>query len=87
MFNVLRLVFMLLLVAAIPVGAQTDWRQDIRQWLTVEGDVDGADADDILELLTDLAETKLDINSASREDLRRLPLIFRTRLPCLRQDR
>ncbi len=75
MFNVLRLVFMLLLVAAIPVGAQTDWRQDIRQWLTVEGDVDGADADDILELLTDLAETKLDINNASREDLRRLPFL------------
>ena len=75
MFIVSRLMFLLLLMVVLPVGAQTDWRQDIRQWLTVEGDVDSADADDVLELLTDLAESKLDINNASREDLRRLPFL------------
>ena len=74
MFHVSSFIFLLLL-AVLPAGAQTDWRQDIRQWLTVEGDVDSADADDVLEQLTALAESKLDLNSASREDLRRLPFL------------
>lgn len=76
MLSAFRLLFiLLLLLVVLPAGAQTDWRQDIRQWLTVEGDGDGADADDVLELLTDLAESKLDINHVSREDLRRLPFL------------
>ena len=74
--SVPRYFFILLLLAVLPAGAQTtDWRQDIRQWLTVEDDTDMSDADDVLELLTDLAESKLDINRASREDLRRLPFL------------
>lgn len=70
--RLLSLVVFLLLLPNVTFSQQPSWEQLLRSWAAL----DDADlTEESYELLTDLAENKLNINQATREDLERLPFL------------
>ena len=70
----MRTLFLLLLLLFSPaaVWPQSSWEQLLRDWMAVE-DLDFGE--DTFELLAGMADNKLDLNQATREDLERLPFL------------
>lgn len=59
---------------ALAVRAQSDWKQSLSEWLTVE-DAEGTDGAESLTMLEELAENKLNLNQLTREDIEQLPFL------------
>ena len=68
--------FFLCLMVVAPVFAQEQrsWEELWSQWSTAE-DIDSEGWEDTFEMLTDLEESPLDINTATREQLEQLPFL------------
>ena len=70
-----RLFFLFLTLYVCCAHAQTaDWQESLRQWLSAEDMEDGY-GEEAMELLADLAETKLNLNQTTREQLEQLPFL------------
>lgn len=69
-----RILLLTLCTCAICAQAQTDWQDALQQWMVAEDMAEGYDAE-TLEALQDLAETRLNLNQATRQDLERLPFL------------
>lgn len=68
--------FFLCLIVVAPAVAQEQrsWEELWSQWSTAE-DIDSEGWEDTFEMLTDLEESPLDINTATREQLEQLPFL------------
>ena len=67
-----HLFFLIYLFIPAVIFPQNSWQQEFREWMTVE-DVDYGE--DTFELLSALAESKLDLNQAHREDFEQFPFL------------
>ena len=70
-----RLLFLFLTLYFSAANAQTqEWQDALRQWLTSE-DMEESYGPETMELLEELAETKINLNQTSREELEQLPFL------------
>lgn len=70
----LCVLFLQSFVLSLCAQSSTDWQEVLRDWMTVE-DVDETYGEETMELLEDLADTKLNINQVTREQLEQLPFL------------
>lgn len=70
------ILFCLMLCSTIPIIAQQDmtWEECFEQ-LYSESDVTESEKEDAFDILSELAEHPLDLNTATREDLERIPFL------------
>ena len=64
----------LLLLLTVPVAAQSDWHEALREWLTAE-DVEESYGEELLEQLEERAQTPINLNQTCREELEELPFL------------
>ena len=64
----------LLLLLTMPVAAQSDWHEALREWLTAE-DVEESYGEELLEQLEERAQTPINLNQTCREELEELPFL------------
>ena len=70
-----RLLFLFLTLYFSAANAQTqEWQDALRQWLTSE-DMEESYGPETMELLEELAETKINLNQTTREELEQLPFL------------
>ncbi|MBR1547909.1 MAG: helix-hairpin-helix domain-containing protein [Prevotella sp.] len=70
----IRLLLMILTLWPLLAAAQTDWQEALRQWMTAE-DVEEGYGEETMEMLAEQAETKLNLNQATRQQLEQLPFL------------
>lgn len=63
-----------LLLSTLPVTAQSDWQESLREWLTAE-DMEESYGEELLEQLEERAQTPINLNQTSREELEALPFL------------
>lgn len=70
------ILFCLILCSTIPIMAQQDmtWEECFEQFYA-ESEINESDKEEIFALLSELAEHPLDLNTATREDLERVPFL------------
>lgn len=70
------ILFCLILCSTIPIIAQQDmtWEECFEQFYA-ESEINESDKEEIFALLSELAEHPLDLNTATREDLERVPFL------------
>ena len=70
-----------LLACTLPAASQTAGSVAVDTWqhyyamLADDEDVESGTADDTYDMLADLAEHKMNVNTATRDDLERLPFL------------
>lgn len=64
----------LLLLLTVPVAAQSDWHEALREWLTAE-DVEESYGEELLEQLEERVQTPINLNQTCREELEELPFL------------
>ena len=70
-----RIIFLFLTLYFSTVNAQTqNWQDALHQWMNSE-DMEESYGPETLELLEELAETKINLNQTSREELEQLPFL------------
>lgn len=70
-----RILFLFLTLYFSTVNAQTqNWQDALHQWMTSE-DMEESYGPETLELLEELAETKINLNQTTREELEQLPFL------------
>ena len=73
-----RLFFICLLCCTVRLSsrsqAPSDWQEALRQWMTAE-DMEEGYGTETMELLAEQAETKINLNQATREELEQLPFL------------
>ena len=70
------ILFCLILCSTIPIIAQQNmtWEECFEQFYA-ESDINESDKEEIFAILSELAEHPLDLNTATREDLERVPFL------------
>ena len=63
-----------LLLSTLSVAAQSDWQESLREWLTAE-DMEESYGEELLEQLEERAQTPINLNQTSREELEALPFL------------
>ena len=63
-----EMMLFLLLLLTVPVAAQSDWHEALREWLTAE-DVEESYGEELLEQLEERAQTPINLNQTCREEL------------------
>ena len=63
-----------LLLSTLPVTAQSDWQESLREWLTAE-DMEESYGEELLEQLEERVQTPINLNQTSREELEALPFL------------
>lgn len=63
-----------LLLMTVPGAAQNDWHEALREWLTAE-DIEDGYSEELLEELEERAQTPINLNQTSREELEALPFL------------
>ena len=69
-----EMMLFLLLLLTVPVAAQSDWHEALREWLTAE-DVEESYGEELLEQLEERAQTPINLNQTCREELEELPFL------------
>ena len=69
-----QLLVLCLMMITLPVTAQSDWQEALREWLTAE-DMEESYAEELLEQLEERAQTPINLNQTSREELEALPFL------------
>lgn len=69
-----RLEFFLLLLFTLPVTAQNDWQEALRDWLTAE-DIEESYGEELMEQLEELVLQPINLNQTSQEELETLPFL------------
>lgn len=69
-----EMMLFLLLLLTMPVAAQSDWHEALREWLTAE-DVEESYGEELLEQLEERAQTPINLNQTCREELEELPFL------------
>lgn len=63
-----QLLILCLLLSTQLVAAQSSWQEALREWLTAE-DMEESYAEELLEQLEERAQTPINLNQTSREEL------------------
>ena len=69
-----QLLILCLLLSTQLVAAQSSWQEALREWLTAE-DMEESYAEELLEQLEERAQTPINLNQTSREELEALPFL------------
>ena len=69
-----RLSFFFLLLFTLPVVAQSDWQEALREWLTAE-DFEESYGEELMEQLEELVLQPINLNQTSQEELESLPFL------------
>ena len=69
-----QILLLCLLLFTQQVTAQSDWQETLREWLTAE-DMEESYGEELLELLEERAQTPINLNQTSREELETLPFL------------
>ena len=77
-----QLLVLWLLLSTQLVAAQSSWQEALREWLTAE-DMEESYAEELLEQLEERAQTPINLNQTSREELEQLPFLTDSQVEAL----